>query len=35
MAAGDYVLEVTVVDTSAPPGAPRTASRCVDFHLHD
>jgi VWFA-related protein len=35
MAAGDYILEVTVVDKSAPPGAPRTASRFIDFHLRD
>jgi VWFA-related protein len=35
MAAGDYVLEVTVVDKSAAPAAPRIASSFIDFHLRD
>lgn len=35
IAAGDYILEVSVVDKTAPPGAPRTASRFIDFHLRD
>jgi hypothetical protein len=35
MAAGDYILEVTVTDKTAPPGSPRTARRFIDFHLRD
>jgi hypothetical protein len=35
IAPGVYVLEVTVVDKSAPPGSPRTASRFIEFHLRD
>ncbi len=32
---GDYILEVTVIDKLAPPAAPRSATRFIDFHLHD
>jgi hypothetical protein len=35
IASGDYILEVTVIDKNALPGAPRTASRFIDFHLRD
>lgn len=32
---GDYILEVAVVDRLAPPNAPRSATRFIDFHLHE
>jgi hypothetical protein len=32
---GDYVLQVTVRDTLAPPAQPRTATQFTDFQIRE